>query len=58
MHSEIRSICIKLPSVFKAFDLSIFEWPLMTGFTVAALYAELKVMIPAQKVQRRMCFCT
>ena len=26
--------CIKLPHVFKTFVLSIFEWPLKTGFTV------------------------
>ena len=25
---------LKLPLVFKTFDLSIFEWPLKTGFTV------------------------
>ena len=25
---------IKLPFAFKTFVLSIFEWPLMTGFTV------------------------
>ena len=25
---------IKLPFVFKTFVLSIFEWPLKTGFTV------------------------
>ena len=27
-------ICIKLPHGFKTFVLSIFEWPLKTGFTV------------------------
>ena len=36
---QIKSIavfltCIKLSSVFKTFVLSIFEWPLKTGFTV------------------------
>ena len=30
-HSAILSTCIKLPPVFKAFGLSIFEWPLQTG---------------------------
>ena len=33
-HSAIFFIFIKLPFVFKTFVLSIFEWPLKTGFTV------------------------
>ena len=33
-HFAILLTCIKLPSVFKTFVLSIFEWPLKTGFTV------------------------
>ena len=33
-HSAIQSTSIKLPFVFKTFVLSIFEWPLKTGFTV------------------------
>ena len=34
-HSAILSTFIKLPFVFKTFDLFIFEWPpLKTGFTV------------------------
>ena len=33
-HSAIRLTCIKLPFVIKIFALSIFEWPLKTGFTV------------------------
>ena len=33
-HSAILSTFIKLPSVIKIFVLSIFEWPLKTGFTV------------------------
>ena len=33
-HSAILSTFIKLPFVIKPFDLSIFEWPLKTGFTV------------------------
>ena len=32
--SEILSTFIKLPFVFETFVLSIFERPLMTGFTV------------------------
>ena len=35
-HSAILSIFIKLPFVIKIFVLSIFEWPLKTGFTVIA----------------------
>ena len=34
MHSAILSTCIKLPFVIKICVLSIFEWPLKTGFTV------------------------
>ena len=33
-HSAILSTFIMLPFVFKIFVLSIFEWPLKTGFTV------------------------
>ena len=38
-HSAILSTFIKLPFVFKTFVLSIFEWPLKTGFTV--IYCQL-----------------
>ena len=33
-HSAILSTFIKLPFVIQIFVLSIFEWPLKTGFTV------------------------
>ena len=33
---QILSTFIKLPFVFKTFVLSIFEWPLKTGFTALA----------------------
>ena len=33
-HSAILSTFIKLPSAIKSFVLSIFVWPLKTGFTV------------------------
>ena len=33
-HSAILFTFIKLPLVIKFFVLSIFEWPLKTGFTV------------------------
>ena len=37
-HSAILSTFIKLPFVIKIFILSIFEWPLKTGFTVDKIY--------------------
>ena len=33
-HSAILLTSIELPHGFKSFVLSIFEWPLKTGFTV------------------------
>ena len=36
-HSAILWTCIKLPFVIKTFVLSIFEWPLKTGFTMCTL---------------------
>ena len=36
-HSAILSTFIKLPFVIKVFVLSIFEWLLKTGLTVAPL---------------------
>ena len=36
-HSVILSTFIKLPFVIKIFVLSIFEWPLETGFTVQSI---------------------
>ena len=36
-HSAILLTFIKLPFVFKTFVLSIFEWPLRTGFTVVSI---------------------
>ena len=37
-HSAIRLTFIKLPFVIKMFVLSIFEWPLKTGFILLYLY--------------------
>ena len=37
-HSAILLTLIKLPFVIKVFVLSIFEWPLKTGFTVDDAY--------------------
>ena len=46
-HSAILSTCIKLPFVMKSFVLSIFEWPLKTGFTVIN-YEALSVKVPVR----------
>ena len=40
-HSAILSTFIKLPFSIKTFVLSIFEWPLKTGFTVFDKYRNL-----------------
>ena len=37
-HSAILLTFIKLPFFIKIFVLSIFEWPLNTGFTVLPYY--------------------
>ena len=36
-HSAVLLTCIKLPNGVKTFVLSLFEWPLKTGFTVYRL---------------------
>ena len=36
-HSAILSTFIRLPFVIKSFVVSIFEWPIKTGFTVYTL---------------------
>ena len=43
-HSAILSTFIKLQFVIKIFVLSIFEWPLKTGFTVAVYLFILNLM--------------
>ena len=40
-HSAILSTFIKLPLVIKIFVLSIYEWPLKTGFTAYCFYLAL-----------------
>ena len=40
--SAIPSTVIKLRVVIKTFVLSIFEWPLYTGFTVSFLFSQAK----------------
>ena len=43
-HSAIILLTfIKLPVVIKIFVLSVFEWPLKTGFTVDSILQGLKV---------------
>ena len=44
-HSAILSTFIKLPIVIKMFALSIFEWPLKTGFTVYVLEGKPIIMV-------------
>ena len=46
-HSAILLTFIKLPFVIKIFVLSIFEWPLKTGFTV--LHSPERVYIGADQ---------
>ena len=44
-HSAILSTFIQLQFVFKTFILSIFEWPLKTGFTVLHKFNEIFIKI-------------
>ena len=44
-HSAILSTFIKLPIVIQIFVLSIFEWPLETGFTVYVLEGKSIIMV-------------
>ena len=44
-HSAILWTFIKLPFVIKSFVLSVFEWPLKTGFTVLSTFIILQVVI-------------
>ena len=41
-HSATLLTFIKLPLVIKIFDLSIFEWPFYTDFTVIIVLVDLK----------------
>ena len=49
-HSAILSTFIKLPFVFKTIVLSIFEWPLKTGFTVVGFSVHGKVKLYFQYI--------
>ena len=44
-HSAILLTCIKLPFSFKTLVLSIFKWPLKTGFTVPQYFHVLGMYI-------------
>ena len=44
-HSAILLTFIKPPFVIKIFVLSIFEWPLYTGFTVLLFFCPLDVPV-------------
>ena len=44
-HSAILFTFIKLPIVIKIFVLSIFEWPLKTGFTVFQVLEQLQAEV-------------
>ena len=44
-HSAILSTFIKLPFAIKTFFLSIFEWPLKTGFTVLRFAENIHLFI-------------
>ena len=44
-HSAILSTFIKLPIITQIFVLSIFEWPLKTGFTVYVLEDKSIIMV-------------
>ena len=48
LHSAILSTFIKLPSVIKIFVLSIFEWPLKTGFTVCKSFLNIHAHISSE----------
>ena len=56
-HSAIRMTFIKLQFVIKTFVLSIFEWPLMTGFTVLSLlkYIWYFIPLPLMYIQHLLC---
>ena len=44
-HSAIFLNFIKLPFVIKIFDLSVFEWPFYTDFTVYGRRVQTKLQV-------------
>ena len=58
-HSAILSTFIKLTCVIKICVLSIFEWPLKTGFTVCSLVACCTIYhFPHRNAKIILPFCT
>ena len=60
-HSTIFSTFIKLQFVFKTFVLSIFEWPLKTGFTVYRvheiyLFCLFDLILKSQSTILQLCW--
>ena len=54
----LLSTFIKLPSVFKIFDLSIFEWHFYTGFTVIHVTCGLDHTLRIRGAEKSfMIFC-
>ena len=47
-HPAILSTFVKLPSVINLFILSIFEWPLKTGFTVLVKISDVDLLVKLQ----------
>ena len=56
-HSAILSTFIKLPYVIKIFVLSIFEWPLKTGFTVCTKLSSGTRGLTETPLTSIMCVC-
>ena len=52
--SSILSAFIKLPFVIKTFVLSIFEWPLTTGFSVHVQFSK-QFIIGLSTVRAQLC---
>ena len=48
-HSAILLTFIKPPFVIKIFVLSIFEWPLKTGFTVPKIHGHVSFFFRSRK---------
>ena len=56
-HSAVLLTFIKLPFVIKIFVLSIFEWPLKTGFTVYVFRSIVENhVVPNQLVSQNLHF--
>ena len=53
-HSAILSTFIKLPFVFKILVLSLFEWPLKTGFTVLEKYDRFLLQIDHTIIETKL----